>query len=278
MSSVVSCCTTLAPKTCGSANERPRRAPPGPASRSGRPGRTAHRPAGRRDRSSVHCGHACALLTPRRRHEQPAAGTGQHDEEDQVPGEDRVLRIDRAPIVWATPSTMPPTQRAPQRAEAADDDGLEGEDELGRSAGRVEARVDGQERAGQRRGADRDRGGPGVHRRGRHADQPGGVRILRGGPHLPAERGAAQQQLEPAEHGHRDRQHEQPEVRDGELVGDPPAADADRARRPPRASARPGEKICSSAFWITIASPNVVSSGVSSPARRLRASSVTCST
>ena len=39
-----------------------------------------------------------------------------------------------------------------------------------------------------------------------------------------------------------------------------------------------GEKTCSSAFWMTMASPNVVSSGVSGPARRLRASSVRCST
>jgi hypothetical protein len=37
-----------------------------------------------------------------------------------------------------------------------------------------------------------------------------------------------------------------------------------------------GEKICNSAFWMTIARPNVVSNGVSSPARRLRANSVTC--
>ncbi len=37
-----------------------------------------------------------------------------------------------------------------------------------------------------------------------------------------------------------------------------------------------GEKICSSAFCNTMASPNVVSSGVSSPERRLRASRVTC--
>jgi hypothetical protein len=37
-----------------------------------------------------------------------------------------------------------------------------------------------------------------------------------------------------------------------------------------------GEKICSRAFWMTMDTPKVVSSGVSGPERKLRASTVRC--
>ena len=64
------------------------------------------------------------------------------------------------PIVCATPSTIPPSERAPQRrAEAADHDGLEGEDQLRRSRIGVEARADREEHAADRGDRDGDRGG-----------------------------------------------------------------------------------------------------------------------
>ena len=89
---------------CGTANSatQPRR--PGRRSRSVRP-RVDRRTAQPRGAGVSTVVMRARSLLPT----QPAAGAGQHDEEDEVPGEDRVLRVDVAPTVCATPRTMPPT-------------------------------------------------------------------------------------------------------------------------------------------------------------------------
>ena len=82
------------------------------------------------------------------------------------------------------PEDDPADERAPQRAEAADHDRLEREDQLGRAGVGVERRAHREEHAGQRRGRHRDRRRPRVDRARVDADELRGVGVLGGRAHL----------------------------------------------------------------------------------------------
>ena len=85
-----------------------------------------------------------------------------------------------------------------------------------------------QEGTGESGGRDCDRGGSGVNQRSGHPDERRGFRILGGRPHFPAESGALQGELQGAEEEDGDDKSEHPEVWQGKLGGQPPAAGGDR--------------------------------------------------
>src|SRR5262249_24275428 len=114
-------------------------------------------------------------------------------------------------------------ERAPQGPETADDDRLEGEDELRRTARRVERGAQREERPRERRRGDGDRGRPRVHRTRTDADERGRVRVLRGRAHRAAELGALEEQLQAAENLDRGGQPDHTDQRDAQLVRDLPA-------------------------------------------------------
>ena len=201
ISSEVSCCTIAAPKTWGRRRQHePPRATRAPrADPRGEVG-PAHRHAGRRGGGSVDVvRHACAAPSPA--HEQPAARGW--PARPGTPGARRgssTAGRSARPMVWATPSTMPPpsvphSEPSPPITTASNAK-MSWVGPLAASKRRVDGR--GTRRPGWRcRPRSRS---PARRRATPHPDQLGGVGVLGGGPHLAAERGAAQDQLQPAEH------------------------------------------------------------------------------
>ena len=122
-----------------------------------------------------------------------------------------------APTVCATPSTMPPDQRAPDRADAADDDGLEGEQEPAAAGARRERRVHAEGQAREGNGRERD------GRRDPEDVPVVGTRelrrlaIVRHGPDETPRAGARQEVLQAQQHDHGHHEDEQADVGDGEV-------------------------------------------------------------
>ena len=199
-------------------------------------------------------------LRPR---EEAARAHEQDGEEDEVPGEvapaDRDLGSDRL----RDPEHDAAGERAPERAESADDHRLERR----RSAApgrcdRVEARPDAEEDAGDRGRRERHR-----HRDARRAC---GCRCptscaVRWSSEVArsdaAEPRVADQELEADEEDDGDEERDQREPADRDLARDPDALRLDRARR--RAAAESAENCSSRAFWMMIESPNVARIGAS---------------
>ncbi len=114
-------------------------------------------------------------------------------------------------------------QSSPQRAKASDDHRLEGEDELGRAEGGIERRTHPEERPGQRRDGQRDRGDHRVDPLGVDPHQLGGGRVVGGGAHHPPQLGAGEHQLKATEHEYGDREDHGAQGRDRDLARDLPA-------------------------------------------------------
>ena len=95
-----------------------------------------------------------------------------------------------APTVCATPSTMPPTSVPHSEPRPPMTTASKAKISCAGPQRRVERRAHAEERAGQRRRGDGDRRRRGVDRARVDADQPGGVGVVGGRPHLAAERRA----------------------------------------------------------------------------------------
>ena len=274
MNSVVSCCTTLAAKPNGHGEQQRRR----PAAAA--PERDPRCPDS--ERRTVHGGPAGQLVRVMR---------ALLSQQDRPRGLARTARKTRCParieycgsIVRAEglgdAEHDAAGQRAPQRAEPADDHRLEREDELrsGRLAGSNVERI-AEERAGERGRGDRDRRSPG-HRRGargrrRGAAVSGSCAVARISRPNPVRR---RNSCSPPSTSTATARISTPRYEMDSCAVSRQLPVASRPAAPP-SERTSGEKTCSRAFWMTMASPKVVSSGISGPPRRLRASTVRCST
>ena len=137
-------------------------------------------------------------------------------------GEEEALRAHRSAEALGDAEHDPAQQRAPQRARAADDRGLEGEDELQRAGVGVEGRAHRQERAGNRHRRHGDRRRQRVDPSRVDADQADRVGILGGGADHAAELGVVEEELDAAEQRDRRRHGQRRELADGDVVGDRP--------------------------------------------------------
>src|SRR5262249_2265408 len=96
-----------------------------------------------------------SMSIPRAR-EQPARPDDENDQERDMPGQDLPGRRQRGPDRLRDAKHHAAEQRAPQIAEAADDDRFERKDEPDRSGRRIEVRADSKEDAGNSRENHRD--------------------------------------------------------------------------------------------------------------------------
>ena len=238
----------------------------------------------RRERRCAHRAHPGRARSPPRGEASTARKT-------RWPGEDRVLRVDLRAERLRDAEHDAAEQRAPERADAADHDGLEREDQLRRAAAygsKVERMA--RNRPASAGDRDGDRGRARVDGARVDADELGRVGVLRPwrasrGPDGVRDRNSCR----PPSTTIATTRISAPSRRDREAGRDLPARGRDRRRRCRRASARRARSLLSSRFWITIESPNVVSSGTSTPgaqaaledrhaAARSRAASITGST
>ena len=120
-------------------------------------------------------------------------------------------------------------QRSPKRTDAADDGGLEREQQLRGAGVRRESRANCKEEPGDADRDHRDRHGDGVHPGCVDSDEPYGVRVFSGRADRPAKRGVNEKQLQAAEHrdGRRERDHRERTERD--IVVDVPTVIGKRA-------------------------------------------------
>lgn len=129
----------------------------------------------------------------------------------------------------------PADEGAPQRAEPADDDGLEREDQHDRTEGRRELGTHAQEHAGQADRAQGERGGQGVDLLVGDAHHLHRGRVIRRCAHRPTQRRVGQEQLDRHDREHADHEGEQRERADRQATtelhaGGAEVADGQRAR------------------------------------------------
>ena len=165
-------------------------------------------------------------------------------------------------------------ERAPQAAEAADDHGLEAEDQPRRPDRRIEIGADGEEHAGDRHHRERER-----HRQREdvavvEAHELRDRRVVGGGAEGAAERGAVEQNLQAADDGDGDDELEERQDADPE-----PSASWKLATSIAPACSRRLSAVNSSSspFWMMTERPNVTSSGGRRSSPSVRLSSARCS-
>src|SRR4030081_3103474 len=101
----------------------------------------------------------------------------QHRKKEQMTRQSGVLRIDVSTQGLSHAQSEPAQQGAPQRTHSADDDCFKGEDQLRRSAERIEDRADGEEQPAQGGNRHREGGGAGVNAAAVDANERGGRRV-----------------------------------------------------------------------------------------------------
>ena len=152
---------------------------------------------------------------------QPAGGGQpgeQHDHEGDMAADQEAQRVQLRAQRLRQRQHDAADQRAPQRAGAADDGRLEGEQQLRGAGIGVEGGAHAEEGPGQPDRDHGDRRGDGIGAPGIDADQPGGVGVFRGGADRPAHRGVAQEQLQAAEQQQRDQEDDDGQLADEDVA------------------------------------------------------------